>query len=194
MVSPYADTFVLLTPLNLLVSLLLVSIYQQPKDINFSLFLILAGLFGFIIEVLGTKTGFIFGQYTYGATLGLKILDTPLTMCINWACLMFCILMFINNINYRLNNYLKSFFGAFLMVFMDIFIEPVAVKFDFWSWKSEGINSFLVAPLQNYLAWFVIAFILYLFLTPLLHYYQNKAAVRLLYLQFIFFAGLNITY
>ncbi len=194
MLSPYADTFVLLTPLNLFVSLSLITLYQQPKDANFWIFITLSGLLGFIIEAIGTSTGVIFGQYSYGQTLGFKILATPLTMFINWATLMFCSLMLINQFNYKLNKYIKSGLAALLMVFMDLFIEPVAVKFDFWGWQSAGINSFLVAPLQNYLAWFIISFVLYLFLTPLVNYYQNKAAVRLLYLQFIFFLVLNFAY
>jgi len=194
MLSPYADTFVLLTPLNLFVSLSLITLYQQPKDANFWIFITLSGLLGFIIEAIGTSTGVIFGQYSYGQTLGFKILATPLTMFINWATLMFCSLMLINQFNYKLNKYIKSCLAALLMVFMDLFIEPVAVKFDFWSWQSAGINSFLVAPLQNYLAWFIISFVLYIFLTPLVNYYQNKAAVRLLYLQFIFFLVLNFAY
>jgi len=194
MLSPYADTFVLLTPLNLFVSLSLITLYQQPKDANFWLFITLSGLLGFIIEAIGTSTGVIFGEYTYGQTLGFKILSTPLTMFINWATLMYCNLMLINQLYPKINKYAKSLIAATLMVLMDFLIEPTAIKFDFWSWQSEGINDFLVAPLQNYVAWFIISFVLYLFLTPLVNYYQNKAAVWLLFLQFIFFAILDYAY
>jgi putative membrane protein len=40
--------------------------------------------------------------------------------------------------------------AASLALCFDIILEPVAVKFGYWSW---GHN----IPLQNYLAWFVIS-------------------------------------
>ena len=44
-------------------------------------------IIGYFIEVLGVRFKFIFGEYFYGETLGLKILNTPLIMGVNWLSL-----------------------------------------------------------------------------------------------------------
>jgi putative membrane protein len=42
------------------------------------------------------------------------------------------------------------------MVGVDVFIEPVAMANDFWSWKDD------VVPMQNYLGWGILSFLLFL--------------------------------
>ena len=44
---------------------------------------------GFFIEVIGVKTGFIFGSYYYGAAMGIKILAVPLLIGLNWSILVY---------------------------------------------------------------------------------------------------------
>ena len=53
----------------------------KPKQM-LAFFLIF--LLGFVVEVVGVQTGLIFGSYSYGATLGVKLFDTPLLIGLNW--------------------------------------------------------------------------------------------------------------
>jgi uncharacterized membrane protein len=46
------------------------------------------------------------------------------------------------------------------MTVFDIFMEPVATKLHYWFWLESTGNSFIVAPFQNYAAWFVISYVL----------------------------------
>ena len=74
-----------------------------------------------------------------------------------------------------------------LMVGLDFLIEPVAISLDFWSWEYD------IIPLQNYIGWFVIAFILQLiFLNVLDKAEKNIVAVSLFGWQIMFFGVLNL--
>jgi len=69
----------------ILLNFLIVIIFQKNKfNKKFLLFFILFYLFFFSIEVLGIKTGKIFGSYFYGKSLGFKIFETPVLIGLNW--------------------------------------------------------------------------------------------------------------
>ena len=77
-------------------------------------------------------------------------MGVPLIIGINW-----CVLVFIcATIASTFSNILfqKACIGTFLMLFLDLLIEPVAPALDFWKFQ-EGI-----AGLHNYLGWAVVAF------------------------------------
>jgi len=66
-------------------------------------------------------------------------------------------------------------------------IEPVAMAYDFWDWTND------IVPLQNYIAWYMIAFVLLVCFYKLEIAIKNKVAVALLVLQFLFFGILNLS-
>ena len=104
-----------------------------------------------VLEIIGAKTGLIFGNYSYGNTLGLKLFDVPLIIGFNW------VLVVMGAIKLSQKFFSDEFFvalftGIFAVIF-DSFLEPIAVKLDYWSWQNNYI------PIQNYVAWFVIAFL-----------------------------------
>ncbi|MEO5910156.1 MAG: carotenoid biosynthesis protein [Pelobium sp.] len=141
---------------------------------------------GFVIELIGVSTGKIFGVYSYGATLGYKLFDIPLIIGVNWFILVFSVGSVLKKYFKHQRN-LKSLIGAAILVGIDILIEPIAIKFDYWAWK-DGI-----VPLQNFVAWFIVSFVM------LRVYYEidftktNKVALLLLTSQVIFFIVLNLT-
>lgn len=196
MLSPYAAQFVKLTPLNLLVSLGLVLATHSNADPtkNIHKLLIISYMIGFWVELLGTNTGFPFGAYTYGETLGWKFFNAPLMIGVNWAILVYASLCAVNVWGTKIqNDWLKAALAATLMLGLDIFIEPVAIRTDFWTWQSAGINDWiLVAPWANYLAWWCIGFGLLRVGMELLPNHQNKTALWLLALQYVFFIVLYL--
>lgn len=110
------------------------------------------GIATFSIEVVGVKTGKIFGEYSYGNILGIKLLGVPLIIAFNWALVLTGIYSFVYQ--YRsLSNPLKIILISLLTVTFDILLEPVAVTLDYWNWYSGNV------PFQNYTAWFLIAFL-----------------------------------
>ena len=42
-------------------------------------------IFGYSVELIGIKTGLLFGEYSYDTALGFKLLDVPLIIGLNWV-------------------------------------------------------------------------------------------------------------
>lgn len=180
--TPYKELFLALSPLNLLLSALLL-LWNHKNFNNATLsFLIITAVAGFLVEVAGVHTRLIFGSYLYGKTLGLKLFDVPLIIGINWMMLVYCAGTIVNRLN--AGTVIKSLAGAALLVAMDLLIEPVAIRYDFWDWYEGSI------PLRNYIAWFVVSFLLLLLFNKLQFNKENKLAQSLFIIQLIFFAAL----
>ena len=73
--------FLRLTPLNLLLTLVIILVNQQQW--KFAWVFVVTYLVGFFVEVLGVNTGFPFGEYEYGSVLGPKVFETPLMIGLN---------------------------------------------------------------------------------------------------------------
>jgi len=89
-------------------------------------------------------------------------------------------------------NLAKACVGDTMMVSLYIFIDSVAVLYDFWYWNEAGMGSFLVAPFQNYLVWWMVAFPLVYLANTLIKPFKNTAADTLFLLQIIFFVALYL--
>lgn len=172
-----------LTPFNLLATAAIVLHFETEKGLKYGLFIALTFLIGFFIEVIGVTTGQIFGVYSYGETLGYKVLDVPLAIGLNWVVLIYATAQLSNSLFNGL--LMRVGTGAALMTAIDYLIEPVAISYDFWSWETAAI------PLQNYAAWFLISAVLHVLFQKLMPNSNNSLAIRLLYIQVGFFIVLN---
>ncbi len=183
MQTSYRQWFIDLTPLNLLVSVAMLLRHELKNKPSVFIFATLIFLGGYFVEVVGVNTGLIFGKYTYGPVLGLKLAETPLLIGVNWLILVFCIGLLLNP--YSIPNVFKALIGALVMTTIDYIIEPVAIQFNFWTWNLGTI------PLQNYVAWYIFSF-LFLFIFYQFNFTKsNKVAPWLLVTQVIFFLLLN---
>lgn len=178
------NLFKLLTPFNLLASAAIVLHFEEHKINRFGWFILITFLIGFFIEVIGVKTGAIFGSYVYGETLGLQFLEVPLAIGLNWVVLIYCTAQLCRKL--FKSTALQVLMGALIMTLLDYLIEPVAIANDFWAWQTESI------PLQNYVAWFLISLLLHLLQSKLMINSNNSLAIRLLYIQAGFFLVLNL--
>ncbi len=183
---PFHPDFVLLTPLNLLISLIIMLMFHDEWNQRIIIFLFTSYLVGFGAELFGVQTGFLFGDYQYGHVLGPKIWGTPLMIGVNWMILAYASGTIANTVLNNLHWLLRAVFAALLMVGLDVLIEPVAMRLGFWSWAGDTV------PLQNYIGWFLVALPLLCIFTITLKSVRNKVAIALFILQFIFFLSLNI--
>ena len=181
--TEYKDLFLLCTPLNLLLSIGLLFWNHTDFSKSFFIFSILTFLAGYFIEVIGVKSGIIFGHYSYGKTLGFKTLDVPVIIGINWLMLIYIVGVICNRFNF--SSLIKSLFGALFLTTMDFFIEVVAIKYDFWKWANY------TPPTQNFIAWFIVSFLLLLLFNTMNFNKNNKLAQGLFILQLIFFVTLS---
>jgi len=51
----------------------------------------------------------------------------------------------------QVNFLIRIAIAAMLMTVLDLFIEPVAIQLNFWTWSIGDI------PMSNYISWFVIS-------------------------------------
>lgn len=176
-------TYQNLTPLNLLLTTFLLFLNHKNFDNSFCIFAGITFIVSFLAEVIGVQSGLLFGHYWYGNSLGLKLWEVPLLIGLNWLVLVYSI----GSLTAKLqtNTFLKAFVAAILMVGLDYFIEPAAMQFDFWHWKNN------VVPLQNYVGWFLLAFILQSYFQQSTVYKKNPLAIWIFGAQATFFIALN---
>lgn len=145
----YKNEILKLSGFNLILSFLVVLLSSTKRNQKLFIFILITYIIGFIVELIGVHTGILFGDYSYGKNLGIKMYDVPLVIGINWVFLS----IITGNISSYLskNIYLKTLIGAGFMVLLDFLIEPIAIKSDYWSWQYNKI------PAYNYICWYFIS-------------------------------------
>jgi putative membrane protein len=163
-----------------------VTLYSSIQKGNLKLILwcLIVYLATFTLEVVVVKTSYIFGSYHYGNVLGLKLFDVPLIIGFNWVVIILGAIGIASRIH-------KSAFqialltGTFAVLF-DLMLEPVAVNLGYWKWQQGFI------PLQNYYAWFGIAFFASLLGCKLKLDLEDSLFIYYFLIQFTFFILLSI--
>lgn len=198
-----APFFLNSTPFNLLLMFALLLWTQPGKNIHFFGFVLACFVTGVGVEIIGVKTGLLFGNYRYGEVLGYRFMEVPLLIGVNWFTVIYC-----SGIStYTLmNNLLRKnedgvpqerrpalkflsvvLDGALLAVFFDWLMEPVAVKLGYWKWLGEDPG----IPFFNYVCWFMVSVLLLIIFHYSKFQKQNKFAVNLLLIQLMFFLVLR---
>jgi putative membrane protein len=173
------QVFRYLTPLSLLLLMLLFFVYHDRRDRKFWMAMIIIFLTGYGIEVVGVKTGRIFGEYEYGNILGIKLLEVPLIIGINWVIMVYGALAISSLVKW--GRLAGSLLAALIMTASDFFIEKFAILSGMWSWQSQD------PPLQNYLAWLIFSFAFCLLAYPSIAGKTRKVGIHGYLYQLIFF-------
>jgi len=173
-----------LVPWHLLLMFVIVGYSHRTMNLDFWIFTGIIFIIGFAAEWVGVHKAWLFGNYTYGETLGIKLDDIPLTIGVNWFLLIYStgVLMQYSRIKYVL---IRVIIGAGILVALDKLIEPVAVRFDYWHWANN------IVPDKNYICWFFVSMFMLLIFEIFRFKKQNIVGVVLLATQFIFFAVLQ---
>jgi putative membrane protein len=172
------------TPYTLLLTCFVFLIHSPLVDKKFIFAFFSIAILGFIIEVVGVKTGLIFGKYSYGDGLGYKFLNVPLVISINWAMLICAGIIVVSRI--FTNKIIVLVLAALLVTGIDLIIEQVAPKLDFWQFEGG------LPDLQNYLSWIGVAFFTSYFFYPTIIKGNRTVSLIILILQIIFFTFLFI--
>lgn len=185
------------TYLNLLLMFFLLLYTQKKPFKHLIIFLVICFSVGVMVEIVGTKTAVLFGEYKYGTVLGPAIEGVPFIIGINWFIVIYCCGISIHTMLTKVIDKLTTELGgprpalkamsvivdgATLAVLFDWLMEPVAIKLGYWQWFGNG-----EVPFFNYVSWFIISTLLLI----VFHYAQfnkdNKFAVNLLLIQAMFF-------
>ena len=174
------ELFISLVPYNLMFSALVLALFHRPWTINFGIVAFVVFWAGYLVELVGIKTGIIFGVYQYDTALGFKVAGVPPLIGLNWLLLVYSTGIIARNAFQKL--WVRILFAAGLMVVLDLLIEPMAVRFDFWSWQDN------VIPVQNFIAWFLTAALMQLGFQTMDERPVNPVAYPFYLIQVGFFA------
>ena len=178
-ISSASASFLALTPLYLYLNFLIVLLCLKEKLVIFIKAISIPILLGFITEVLGVNFDLIYGSYTYGENLGLKIFEVPLVICLNW-CLLTIVSADVAKL-ITLNKVRRIMIGALIMLLLDFIIEISAPRFDFWVFE-DGI-----VPIQNYFAWLIVSAIAHLWYQSFKIDTNAKISFHIITCLFVFF-------
>lgn len=181
--SSYREWFLSFTTLNLLLCTGLLFWNQENIQKKSILSFIVIFILGLIIEIIGVKTGQVFGVYKYGNTFGYKFMDVPFIIGLNWVSLCFSAVMLLKSL--KINLILKSALTAFIPLSIDYFIEQVCEKLDFWYWENS------VIPIQNFVSWYIFSFIFSIVFELTTQNSINKFSPYFLFVQLLFFVILS---
>lgn len=163
---------------------ILILVYSRFGNLRLYIFSLLVFVVTFICEVFGANFGWIFGDYDYGNIFRIKMMNVPLIIGVNWVILIFASGSLSGNFT-KSSKLLHALLSGGILVLLDILIEPVAIYYGYWQWLGNNI------PLQNYVAWFLLAsgfiFIANFFKLD----YQSKELNIFLIINFLFFVLLN---
>ena len=172
------------TPYTLLFTCFVFLIHQPISDNKYITAFFSIAVLGYIIELIGIKTGLLFGNYSYGNGLGFKLLDVPLIISINWAMLICAGIVTVRKV-FR-NKFIVISVTALVVTFIDLIIEQVAHKLDFWQFEGG------LPGLHNYLGWIGVVFFTSYIFYPLIIKGNSMVSSIVLILQIIFFTSLFI--
>jgi uncharacterized membrane protein len=176
------DFFLPFTPFTLFAGAALLLWFHPTQSMQFYTAALVTAILAWGVEVVGVASGYVFGVYDYGSNLGIKVCDVPLLIGVLWAGL----ILSLCNVSYHVfklkNRWSLSVAVASSMVFLDILMEFVAPPFDFWFFAHS-----VYAPLQNFVAWWLLAFVLsVLFYKPFVRA-RHPLALTYVAVQLVFF-------
>ncbi|WCT11683.1 carotenoid biosynthesis protein [Mucilaginibacter jinjuensis] len=177
--------FLKIVPFHLLLMLLVVFFNHKYIDERFLGFVILIYVLGFFAEWIGVHKGWLFGDYVYGETLGINVFEIPLTIGINWFLLIYSAGVTMQRLRIK-SNWARIILGALVLVLLDMQIEPVAVRFDYWHWADS------IVPMKNYVSWFLVSGLMLWIFEQFKFKKQSWVGPILLGVQFVFFGVLNL--
>jgi uncharacterized membrane protein len=169
---------------NLLITLIVLFVYHKKWSFDVILACVLVGVSGFLLEVIGVNTKFVFGNYFYGPSLGYSLWNTPLMMFVNWLTVVYISRQIAEKM--AKDPVAVASIASLLMLILDYFIEPFAMKYGMWSWFNN------IVPIQNYIAWFVAGFVLQYAFMKSVKFPENKLSLPVYIIQLSFFVVLYL--
>ena len=181
------DLFIQLIPYVIILSLVVsLAFHRGVFELKLASIFILIVLASWLVEAIGVNTGIIFGNYSYGESLGIKIAHTPLLIGLNWFLLVYGSAAIADI--FAMRPVTGIFAASSLMVLYDLILEPVAPLLGMWQFIDGA------APLKNYVAWFLLAFVFHSLLKFSGIKIINRVAPLIFIVQLLFFLLLMIIF
>lgn len=178
------EWFISITAVSLLWVIGIIFYFHRGWNVKTILYFVFIMVVSFLLEMIGTETGKIFGAYHYDRGLGFKIQNTPVIIGLNWLFLVYASHDIASRIT-RLAS-LRILLGASFMVLYDVLLEWVAPPMQMWHFDSA------YPPIQNFVGWFVASAVFHSGFELLRINTDNKPARMLFLIQGGFFLVIGI--
>ncbi|MGN6686543.1 MAG: carotenoid biosynthesis protein [Actinomycetales bacterium] len=124
--------------------------------------LVVAAGGGFAVELLGTRTGFPFGEYSYAGTLGPQLLGVPLLVGLAWAMLAYPSLVVARRLVGARWPWAVPLVGGFALAGWDLALDPQMVDAGHWTWAhpTPALPGIPGIPVTNYLGWLAVSVVM----------------------------------
>ena len=124
---------------------------------------------GFVVEVIGSRTGFPFGEYDYTSRLVPQVVGVPLVVAFAWCAMALPAReVAVAICGVATPRIVRLAVGAVALTAWDVFLDPHMVMEGYWVWPDGG--QFFGIPLTNFLGWLgvsaVLMVVLDMMLTP----------------------------
>ena len=128
--------------------------------------------FGVVIEHIGVRTGWPFGNYSYDSSLGAFLFHIPLVVPFAWMMLTHPILIAARELSLRWTIVI----GGFALMAWDLFLDPQMVSAGRWRWNdtTPHVPFQPEIPLSNTFGWLLSGIILMALLQLLLPQERRK--------------------
>jgi len=174
------ELFLMLVPWHLLFMLAIVCGSHRPTTGSLFAFAGIIYVLAYLVECMGVNTSYLFGNYTYSQVLGVKLNEVPLIIGVNWFLLVYSTGILMKRSRMR-SMVTRVILGALLLVLLDAFIEPVAVRYNYWHWDHD------IIPFENYASWFLVSAVMLVIFELFKFKKQSMVAPVFLLVQFLFF-------
>lgn len=146
------------------------------------LFLGLTFVVSLAFESVGVLTGWVYGPYHYGNTLGVKVFGlVPVLIPIAWFMMVYTAYVVVELLGRRLVrrrgglwDLWMAVLAAMAMTAWDVVMDPIMVQHGHWIWEVQG--AYFGIPAHNYVGWMLTTFTIYI-LFRLLQSSRSKDAL-----------------
>ena len=148
-------TWLNLTALPVVVFLIYVRVLGTKASV---FFLVWGSFVGMMAELIGTGTGYPFGEYAYTAFLNPKIMGAvPFFIPLSWYAVSALSLDFAARLDLPRGQ--RILVAALYMVLWDVALDPaMGMGFPIWEWRVEGF--FYGMPALNWVGWYGTSLVL----------------------------------
>ena len=130
---------------------------------NIAIFLIITIIVSLLLEIIGSKTGYVFGgkyHYNNDNTPGFILFGIPVLIPIAWFGITYMSINFCNyvtNVRFPFENSINYYFIILTAIFvmsLDLVLDPLAVDEKRWNWELPGI--YYGIPILNFFGWLLV--------------------------------------
>lgn len=109
----------------------------------------------FLIERLGSTTGFPFGDYSYTTLLQPQVFAVPIAVVLAWFAMAWVMCVFVSGTSLSILR--KALLAGLLLTAWDFYLDPQMTTSGYWVWNSVSpdLPGIPGIPLTNYLGWLI---------------------------------------